>query len=368
MKVLFVIGSLNCGGAERQFIELTSRIGEYGITPVICTLEKNNSSYDKIYLDRNVRHFKLLRRIKLDIKLVRNLCRIVKSEQTDIIQSWQPLAGMYSLLASKIMGKPLVCSSIRDAKEKNSFLELFSKKCQAYFSDVFVANSNQGFRSQFKKWRTNFMVIKNGIDMERFKNTNSSKIQSIYNTYQCRNKFVIGMVANLSERKDPFTLIKAAALIRNQIPNLEIFIIGDGKEKKFAQKLSDQLGVNDIVHLIGFKHDIENYISIFDVAVLLTNTEKHQEGISNFLLESIAMRKVVIATRGGGNQEIIRNGITGYLVRPKDEKDLYKKILMIKTHDQSALIDRAYNMLIDNFNMGGYVSKYYHTYQSLLSD
>ena len=72
---------------------------------------------------------------------------------------------------------------------------------------------------------------------------------------------------------------------------------------------------------------------MFDIAILTTNKARHQEGISNSILECMAFAKPVIATDGGGTNEIVVHEKTGYLIKHGDISDLTDKILQLLTKD-----------------------------------
>lgn len=187
MKILFLIGALGTGGAARQFMELTQRIGIYDVDPVICTLNPNMYDFEEYYRKNGTPLYCFRRRLFLDPGLIFRIADLCRTEKIDIIQTWQPLAGLYGLLAAKIAQKPIVCSTIRDAKTKSTFLESINKKLQAVFSDAFISNSRQGLLNQFSTWKSNFKVIPNGINLERFSNIDQVKVNALKEQYACLN-------------------------------------------------------------------------------------------------------------------------------------------------------------------------------------
>ena len=73
--------------------------------------------------------------------------------------------------------------------------------------------------------------------------------------------------------------------------------------------------------------DVESVLNIFTISILLTNTKNHHEGTPNALLESMALEKPVIATNSGGNKELIKEGMSGYLVNDNSPEILADKCL-----------------------------------------
>jgi glycosyltransferase involved in cell wall biosynthesis len=77
----------------------------------------------------------------------------------------------------------------------------------------------------------------------------------------------------------------------------------------------------------GPRSDVESIVNIFDVGILLTNTRLHGEGISNSIIEYMALRKPVIANRGGGTDEVVEDQFNGFLIDSENENQLLEKIL-----------------------------------------
>lgn len=365
MKVLFIAGSLGTGGASRQFLELVHRIPEKGITPIVCTLEKSHKKYADFFDKKNIKIYALQRRHGLDWKVLVSILDIIKKENISLIQTWQPLAGLYGVIIARLVRKNIVCSSIRDANPKRFSVKSISIKIQAKLCNVLISNTRAGFDVHFKKWRKNFKVITNGIDFKRFDSIREDDIRSIRKKFDCSQYCNIIMAANLRKNKDPFTLIQAAAQLIAVGRKIKVFIIGEGEIKNKAEDFTETLGIKKNVYFLGYKQNIETYIAAFDIAVLLAETRDFQEGISNFLLEAMALKKIVIATNGGGNIELIEHGKNGYLVNPYDIEDLRHKLELVIEGDQKPLIDNAYDNVVLNYSMAKYINSYYEIYKNL---
>lgn len=175
------------------------------------------------------------------------------------------------------------------------------------------------------------------------------------------------MVANMSKHRDTTTIIRAAKILAEENRSLKVFLIGDGEKSYESKEMVSKLGLSELVHVLGYRSDIENYISLFNVSVLLSNIHQHYEGLSNFLMESIALRKVIIATRGGGNLELIQDGYTGYLVNPFDADELCTKLRMIQQYDQTTIKTKAYKTLLKKYSMDSYICSYYTLYKKIYS-
>lgn len=125
---------------------------------------------------------------------------------------------------------------------------------------------------------------------------------------------VVGMVANFNQHKDQGTLIRAAAGLARRYPELRVVLVGDGPTRGESESLVAALGLGEVVHFVGQAVDGWRYHRAFDISVLCS----HGEGSPNSLLEAMAARRPVVATRVGGVPDSVTEGVTGRLVPPED--------------------------------------------------
>jgi glycosyltransferase involved in cell wall biosynthesis len=132
---------------------------------------------------------------------------------------------------------------------------------------------------------------------------------------------IVGMVGAFSELKDYHTYYAAARILLEKYPDIIFLAIGKGTDSGQSRNL---IGKEYLDHfrLLGRKSDVESYINAMDISVLSTFTE----GISNFILESMAIAKPVVATAGGGTCEILVDQETGFLVNPSNPAQMAEKI------------------------------------------
>jgi glycosyltransferase involved in cell wall biosynthesis len=168
------------------------------------------------------------------------------------------------------------------------------------------------------------------MDLRRFEKVKepSLMVKDIFGT-NSENIFVAGMVAQFdSGRKDYGTLIEAAKALMASNDTLRFIFVGEGPDfDKIKGRVPDSL-LNKII-FSGKRSDVESIVNIFDVGVLLTNTNLHGEGISNSIIEYMALGKPVIATRSGGTDEIVEDQRTGFLISPFNVTELVEKMRIL---------------------------------------
>ena len=164
-------------------------------------------------------------------------------------------------------------------------------------------------------------MIYNGFNFDRIKNIiNPFELKKEFNI---TTKYVIGMVASFTKLKDYSTYIKAAnkVLIKNK--DVTFLCIGAGNDKPYQELVVPEN--KNFVKFLGCKENVESIINICDIGVLSTYTE----GISNSIVEFMALGKPIIATNGGGTKELVVNNITGYLIPEKSFANLTDKIITL---------------------------------------
>jgi len=216
------------------------------------------------------------------------------------------------------------------------------------FSDVVLSNSLAGIKSYDAPKNKSFCIY-NGIDINRFRNLRDP-VELKKELGIEHFKFVIGMIGGFMDRKDFDTLIAAAKKINIEHKDICFLLIGDGKNRKpTEEKLTEEDKKN--IHFLGRRSDVEALIQVLDVGVLCTNSEIHGEGVSNSIIEYMSLEKPVIATEGGGTNEVIEDGKNGFLIGHKAVGGLAEKLLYLYNNPaiRKQMGERALQTIYDKF-------------------
>ena len=150
--------------------------------------------------------------------------------------------------------------------------------------------------------------------------------------------------------------------------NVTFLAIGDGINlEKCKKMLSPQY--QDKIKFLCKQQNVEAIINIFDIGILSTNTKVHGEGISNSIMEYMALGKPVVATDSGGTREIISHGETGFLINPHDVNDMRKRIAQLLESEELAnkMGNAGFERIKREFSLEKMVNSYITLYESLLS-
>ena len=155
-------------------------------------------------------------------------------------------------------------------------------------------------------------AIHNGVDFSRF--GRAGRLESRMRLSLPGEVPIVGTVGRLDPVKDQAGLIRAFAQVRARHPEALLVVAGDGPCRSELERVVSELGQRDHVRLLGNRDDVPAVMSALDVFVLPSIAE----GISNTILEAMATGLPVVATRVGGNPELVEDGVSGALVPRSD--------------------------------------------------
>jgi glycosyltransferase involved in cell wall biosynthesis len=140
------------------------------------------------------------------------------------------------------------------------------------------------------------------------------------------NDPVVGILAALRPEKDHPTLLRAARLVIDELPQTRFLVIGDGPQRGELERLAADLGISDRVIFTGSRSDVAALLGVVDVFTLCSFTI---ECAPMALLEAMAAGRPAVCTAVGGVSEIIDEAVTGYLVPPRDPAALAERLVSL---------------------------------------
>lgn len=216
--------------------------------------------------------------------------------------------------------------------------------------------------------RAKITQIYNGVDLDRFRPTHSHPVPTGDDPFKTADIWRVGTVGRMQSVKDPVCLVRAFLRARELAPaardRLRLVMVGDGPLRAEVGALLASAGAADLAWLPGERDDIPAILASLDCFVLPSRAE----GISNTILEAMASRLPVIATRVGGNGELVVDEVTGALVPPADPEALARQIVRYIADPEGArragVAGRA--RVQAEFSLDNMVQKYEELYARLL--
>lgn len=309
MKILQVVLNLKYGGLEKLVIQLSEELNKKGFETVIACLQEEGEVAQEAR-KKGLQIFCLKKKEGFDWPLIFKLRELISREKIDIVHTHNSGPLIYGTLAARLSFKPCINTRHSRTEEKISGLIWNLNTYVVCVSDDTQKEILKHNRISLSKIR----VIYNGIDLNAFNfiQDNGFAHEKRKQVGLQENSFLIGNIGRLVADKDQETLLKAFRKLVQKKFNGELVIVGDGPLQGHLKKKADDLAIADKVKFLGFRDDIEELLSIFDVYVL----SSIREGVSLTLLEAMACHRPIVATKIGGNPEVVIDNQTGYIVPP----------------------------------------------------
>lgn len=220
-------------------------------------------------------------------------------------------------------------------------------------TDKIIANSRASADFCKKLKKRECSVIYRGVEIE--------KIEKILPAQEIRNKYkdnvIITFVGRLVDGKGIADLIKAFSQLSNN-DNTICFIVGSGSQEKTLFALAEKLNIQNKVIFLGHKNFNET-IGILKISDIFVNPS-YTEGLPTSVIEAALCKKAIIATNVGGTPEIIQGNNDGYLIDPKNIKNLKEKLEVLIENKQLREFfgNNAYEEIRNKFDWKKSIEKY----------
>ncbi|HDH99790.1 MAG: hypothetical protein DRP94_00975 [Candidatus Latescibacterota bacterium] len=304
---------------------------------------REESEIYRLLKDSEVEVFPLNLRGRLDVEGAKELARFLELNMIDVVNAQSSLDGYAAIYARRLWrarAKVVLTRRTMPSSSGGPVQGLF----YALGSDRIVAVSRAVKRGLVARgvppW--SIVVIHNGIPLDRFEGVSQGDVERLRARLGIGEEKVIGVV---SRRKRQEELIEALKFLPKDV---RVLFLGIGEDVKLS-KLARKLGVDDRIAYLGWQEDVRPYYSVMSVSVLPSTTE----GLSQTILESMLCGVPVVATRAGGNPEVIEDGRNGFLYDPGDSRTLARRIeVLLEDEDtRRRIIQEAKRTVVKRFDI-----------------
>ena len=339
-KVVYVAQS--AGGVAEYLYMLLHNIDKTKYEHILVVSEDYKDQIDRFKnLVSDIYFVPMVREIspKTDLRSICKLRKIFKKIRPDIVYLQSSKAGAVGRIALFFCRKTKILYNAHgwyfNAKIGNNKKRLFAiiERILAYKTDKIINISKSEYDSaiRYKIAKPKKMcIIENGIDFNRFKDSDiyREETRKKYNINE--DDIVIGVVGRISEQKDPLTSIKAFKLVHEKCRNTKLMFVGAGELEKNILEYARQNNIESDIIITGWVADVEKYIPAFDIAILPSKWE----GFGLVIVEYMACNKPIIASNVGGIGDIIKDTENGLLIDCGDFKNLSKCIDKINNDNE----------------------------------
>ena len=290
---------------------------------------------------------------KRNIKAYKQLKNIIDKENYDIIHCHTPMGSVVTRLAAKDArkkGTKVLYTAhgfhfYKGAPLVNWLLYYPVEKYLSKYTDCIITINQEDFeRAKAKFKSTNVEKINGvGVDLNRFKPVSGEEKVSLRKQYGFNeNDFILIYVAEFIDRKNHKFIIKCLDSIRSLIPNLKVLFVGDGIKLEECIELVNNGKLQDTVHFLGYRKDVDRLYQISDVLV----TSALQEGLPINVIEGMASGLPIVCADIRGQVDVVTNDVNGYLYETNNEKQFENAIVDLYS-DENKRIRMGQRNLID---------------------
>ncbi len=317
LGIAHVLSSFGMGGQERVALDLasTQRRAGHEVLAVSLAPEPHGPLADE-FRAAGVRLVSAPKGFRVDVGLVPRLAAMFLLERVQVVHSHNPQPLVYAAPAGRIARACVIHTKHGINPDRGR--KLLLRRSAARFAHMYVAVSEltaQAARDAREVPERKLRVVNNGVDLSRLPGEDAQARAAVRAELGIpADAFVIGTVGRLAAEKDQALLLRAMAPLL--AAGAHVVIVGAGAEEAAlrAQIAALPAAAAASAHLPGLRRDVPRLLAAFDAFALTSRFE----GLPLVLPEAMAMRLPVVATAVGGVPNVVREGVTGFLVAPGD--------------------------------------------------
>jgi glycosyltransferase involved in cell wall biosynthesis len=334
LRVLFVLDHLGqtpglVHGVTSYLLSTLPAFDPAAVTPSVCVLTPRHplgapmleaAGFEPVFLGR----------AKWDPRVVRDLIRLVRARDIDLLHVTCFKATMLGRLAALATGRTVV-AHIHDHKPMPAWMRLIQRRLGPS-TDAAVAVSKAVREVAVEDYGVpaeRIRVLYNGVLVDRFALVAPDARQRIRQQQGIvADAPVIGMVGRIEPGKGVKQLLRALPAVLARCPDAVLLVVGDGSIRPECERLAQELNIGPAVRFTGFRHDVAELLAAMDV---MTAPSVAEEGLGYAVLEAMCAALPVVATRSGGLAESVADGQTGFLVSKGSVPELADALVALLT-------------------------------------
>jgi glycosyltransferase involved in cell wall biosynthesis len=318
LAITHIITGLTIGGAQQLLLNLCletlaqgHQVRVIGLRPGVMAGEfrRQGIPVEELALQRMVSLSTLVR-----------LMAILKRKRPDLVHTHLGRADSYGRVAAAMARVPVTVSTVHNVEQWKDRLPLrWIDAATATLADHLIACSDrvaEHLRKVGLVPMKKVSVIRNGIRLgDWIDQPGGTEAAAIRQEFHCAgDDFVMGAIGRLEPQKGHQYLFHALAVLRPKLPEIRLWVVGDGTLRESLERLATELDLLANVRFVGNRRDMRSIYAALDLVVM----PSLWEGLPIALLEAMACRRPIIATSVGGIPEVIQHEVNGILVPPKD--------------------------------------------------
>ena len=375
-RILLLIDILyapNCmGGTERHVYQLASRLDRERFEVFVARFDpRDGLAAEKIRESGvDVHTIPVGRYYTLNaFRRAVDLAALIRKNRIDVVQTFHFKSDTYGVLVAKLSGAPVIVSSRRDMGDLRNPVQTTLIRITDRLVDRFLVNADAIKERMIDEEDLDpekITTIYNGIDLDVFGSANGNGVSVREQLGVPPSAFLLGYIAHFRPEKGHHVIFEALRSLKKEIPDVRLLLVGDGPRanRRHLETLVAQMDLTSNVLFLGAVGEVQKYIPAMDVMCFVPT---ENEGLSNAIIETMAMERPVVATDVGGNRELVTDEDTGLLIPPNDAGAIVDAIRRL--HGDAALRARlsaaSRKFVEQHLSLAGMIKRYEDLYTEL---
>jgi glycosyltransferase involved in cell wall biosynthesis len=368
-RLLFIVNSLEVGGAEKQLVTLLNHLDPRRFRMYLAHVKPGASLRPQLREERLEEIISCEARHWIDLRAVARLRSLVAARAIDAIICTNPYSMLYGYMAKGArpnirLATVFHSTLLHNFKERAQMLLYRRLFCRCDLL-VYVCES------QRRHWRARGLrpavdeVVYNGIDASWYTDLRPEAERLAFRRSLGveDDDYLIGLCSVLRPEKAHGDLIAAVARLRARGIRAKALLIGDGPERPMLEQTAARLGLTSHIRITGFERDVRPFIASCDVMTLVS----HDETFSVAALESMSLGKPLVMSDLGGAREQVTHGEHGFLFEPGDIEGLTLHLTRLASQPlRLQLGEAAARRVRDRFSVQAMTSRFTDSFERLL--
>ena len=327
MRVLFLSTSMGMGGADKQLMSAAQEMIARGRKVMIVSLTPlGPMGLEARSLGIPTESLGMRRGFPDPRGLVR-LVQLVRAWKPDVVHSHMLHANLMARALRLFVPVPALVSTIHNIYEGGPLWMAAYRLTNRVVDQMTIISevaADRFIREGIVPGRL-LRVVPNGVDSELFREVSTEARAALRRSLGLEREFTWLAVGRFEIAKDYPNMLRAFDQVRQRHPGSVLLLVGRGSLQAEAEELAQALGLAGPVRFLGIRDDVREIMSAADGYVM----SSAWEGMPMVLLEAAAAGLPIVATRAGGNEEVVRDEESGFLVPPRAPDLLAKAMLRL---------------------------------------
>jgi glycosyltransferase involved in cell wall biosynthesis len=327
MRILYLSTSMGMGGADKLLISAAQEMRCRGHQILIVSLTPLGPMGLQARGAGIATESLQMRRGFPDPRGLLRLVRLVRSWRPDILHSHMIHANLMARALRLVVPLPALVSTIHNIYEGGPLWMAAYRLTNGLVDHMTIVSQTAADRFIRESIipKKLLRVLPNGLDTAPFRSVPAGTRESLRSSLGLDDKFVWLAVGRFEVAKDYPNMLHGFAKVREQDNRAVLLLVGRGSLQAETEALSRDLGLGGSVRFLGVRNDVPEVMSAADGYVL----SSAWEGMPIVLLEAAAAGLPIVATVAGGNSEVVSDGVSGFLVPPRESDSLSRAMLRL---------------------------------------